>query len=187
MHGSKTSIADFIALTQDSLRFIQSLPPTVLEPSKKLAFFHKAALSMGHTALCLSGGGSLGMYHMGVVKALIDQHLYEHIHIVSGASGGSLVAAMCATRTQAELLETVTGMYRHTSRSAHRPREHCYSGRREHRLREGRPHGKGEYPLVSHSVAAVHEPTLLRVPRAQYGLRADVYILLGRHYLRGGI
>ena len=44
--------------------------------------------NMGHTALMLSGGGAQAMYHLGTFKALIESGLYEHIHVVSGTSGG---------------------------------------------------------------------------------------------------
>lgn len=47
------------------------------------------------------------MYHIGVLKAIISQGLYQHIHVISGASGGSIAAAMCGTSTEEELLQFV--------------------------------------------------------------------------------
>lgn len=53
------------------------------------------------TALCLSGGASFAWYHYGVVKALLDESLLPDV--ITGTSGGALVAALIATRTDNEL------------------------------------------------------------------------------------
>jgi NTE family protein len=49
----------------------------------------------------LSGGGALGPFHVGVVKALHQQDLLPNV--ISGASAGSLVAALIGTRSAAQL------------------------------------------------------------------------------------
>lgn len=49
----------------------------------KLNFFKKERRSLGQTALCLSGGGSICMYHIGIVKALFDAELFSSIRWVS--------------------------------------------------------------------------------------------------------
>ena len=67
----------------------------------KRSWFEKMRLSYGRTALCLSGGGSLAMYHLGVVDALIDAHVLPRV--ISGTSGGSIVAGMLAIKTKEEL------------------------------------------------------------------------------------
>lgn len=59
--------------------------------------------ALGHTALMLSGGGSLAMYHMGVCRELIQQGLLPKV--ISGTSGGSIVVAFLAIYTDEELLE----------------------------------------------------------------------------------
>ncbi len=48
----------------------------------------------------LSGGASLGLYHMGVLKTLIENDLLPRV--VSGASAGSIVASLMATRNDSE-------------------------------------------------------------------------------------
>jgi predicted acylesterase/phospholipase RssA len=55
----------------------------------------------GRTALCLSGGAAFAYYHFGVVKALLDSDLLPDV--ITGTSGGALVAALVATRTNEEL------------------------------------------------------------------------------------
>ena len=78
---------------------------------EKIRFLRKLSRNIGHSALCLSGGGAITMYHMGVLKALIETGLYRHIHVVSGASGGAITAAMCAISTEEELLRDAISEY----------------------------------------------------------------------------
>jgi TAG lipase/steryl ester hydrolase/phospholipase A2/LPA acyltransferase len=57
--------------------------------------------SFGRSALLLSGGGTFGMNHIGVVKSLWDQRLLPRI--ISGASAGSIVCAVLCSKTDAEI------------------------------------------------------------------------------------
>lgn len=65
-----------------------------------LNFLHGARQSHGRTALLLSGGGALAMYHAGVIKCLWENNLLPRI--ISGASGGSVVASFVGTHTEQE-------------------------------------------------------------------------------------
>jgi predicted acylesterase/phospholipase RssA len=49
----------------------------------------------------LSGGASFAYYHFGVVKALLDADLLPEV--ITGTSGGALIAGLVATRTNDEL------------------------------------------------------------------------------------
>ncbi|EFQ31930.1 patatin-like phospholipase [Colletotrichum graminicola] len=60
-----------------------------------------ARQSFGRSALLLSGGGTLGMSHIGVLKALFEVKLLPRI--ISGASAGSIVSAVICTRTDEEI------------------------------------------------------------------------------------
>ncbi|OLN96958.1 Lipase 4-like protein 1 [Colletotrichum chlorophyti] len=60
-----------------------------------------ARQSFGRSALLLSGGGTLGMSHIGVLKALFEVKLLPRI--ISGASAGSIVSAVICTRTDEEM------------------------------------------------------------------------------------
>ena len=73
----------------------------------KLQFLKKLSRNIGHSALALSGGGSITMYHIGVVKSYIDRGLYKHIQVISGASGGSISAGMCAIMSEEEFMRDV--------------------------------------------------------------------------------
>jgi predicted acylesterase/phospholipase RssA len=69
--------------------------------AEKRSFFRRLNSQVGRTALCLSGGAVFAYYHFGVVKALLDEDLLPDV--ITGTSGGALVAALVATRTNAEL------------------------------------------------------------------------------------
>jgi predicted acylesterase/phospholipase RssA len=98
-YGTKGLVQDFIDRVQQGLKII--LNSTQISEAEKSAFFKHLGLNYGRTALCLSGGATFAYYHFGVVKALIDtDNLPE---IITGTSGGALVAALVATRKDAEL------------------------------------------------------------------------------------
>ena len=59
--------------------------------------------SYGRTALLLSGGGTLGMNHIGVVKSLFEAGALPRI--ISGSSSGSIVAAVLGATSDNNLLE----------------------------------------------------------------------------------
>lgn len=62
---------------------------------QKIDFFSEVRHSYGKTALLLSGGASLGMYHTGVIKTLLENNLLPKI--ICGSSAGSIVAALVCT------------------------------------------------------------------------------------------
>ncbi|KAL7458583.1 hypothetical protein ACHAWC_010577 [Mediolabrus comicus] len=77
------------------------------ELARRYTLVKRMKQNVGHTALMLSGGGAQTMYHLGSIKALVEAGIYEHIHVISGTSGGSISAAMCAIKTPAELLRDI--------------------------------------------------------------------------------
>ena len=72
-----------------------------LGTEEKRGLFKRMHTNYGRTALCLSGGASFAYYHFGVIKALLDADLLPEV--ITGTSGGALVAALVATRTNDEL------------------------------------------------------------------------------------
>ena len=60
-----------------------------------------ARQSFGRSALLLSGGGTFGMAHIGVVKTLFEADLLPRI--ISGSSAGSIVGAVLCSRTDEEI------------------------------------------------------------------------------------
>lgn len=74
---------------------------------ERIKVMKKIQHNMGRTALMLSGGGAQSMYHLGTIKALCESNLYDNITVISGTSGGSITAGMCAMKTKEELLKDV--------------------------------------------------------------------------------
>lgn len=101
-HGTKYAIEDFYCHVVEQLSF---LAKTDFGPEfstrHKLRFFQRARRTLGKTVLCLSGGGALAMYHAGVVRAMVKGNCLPSI--LNGTSGGSIIAALVGTRTDAEL------------------------------------------------------------------------------------
>ncbi|MEM9621178.1 MAG: patatin-like phospholipase family protein, partial [Pseudomonadota bacterium] len=73
---------------------------------QKIDFFRRSSTCFGRSALMLSGAGSLGPFHIGVVKALAEQDLLPTI--ISGSSAGSLVAAVVGTHHREDLLKMLS-------------------------------------------------------------------------------
>lgn len=67
----------------------------------KIVFFKRTGTSFGRSALLLSGGATLGMFHLGVIKALFEQKALPRV--LSGSSAGSIIAGMVGTRDDEQL------------------------------------------------------------------------------------
>lgn len=102
MIGTKHVIEEYIAEIVSALRYLHELPPSEqISREDKTDFFHRAHLCFGRSALMLSGAGSLGHFHHGVVRTLFDQGLLPSV--ISGSSAGSIFAAVLGSHTDAEL------------------------------------------------------------------------------------
>ncbi|KOS18512.1 Patatin-like phospholipase domain-containing protein [Escovopsis weberi] len=100
-YGTKNLVQNFVDEVEKNLKFI--LDHDHLEAEQKRALFKHMNANYGRTALCLSGGATFAYYHFGVVKAMLDADLLPDV--ITGTSGGALVAALVATRTNEELKE----------------------------------------------------------------------------------
>lgn len=94
-------IKEYIDEVSMQLRMVCDWDSEELVLEEKLAFMHETRHAFGRTALLLSGGASLGAFHVGVVKTLIDNRLLPRV--VAGASVGSIMCSVVATRTWPEL------------------------------------------------------------------------------------
>lgn len=114
-YGTKHLVQDFIDELQKSLSFLLQSPR--LRLGEKYSLSRHLHTNMGRTALCLSGGASFAYYHFGVVKALIDAALLPDV--ITGTSGGALVAALVATRTDEELKKLLVPALAHHLTACH--------------------------------------------------------------------
>lgn len=98
-YGTKNLVQSYVDEVELSLAAISDSSFTTSLDKGNL-FKHLYA-NYGRTALCLSGGGTFAYYHFGVAKALLDAGVLPEV--ITGTSGGALVAALLATRTDDEL------------------------------------------------------------------------------------
>ena len=113
--GTKDLVQTFIDQVQKGLEAV--LDTKHLAPSEKDSFFKHLELNYGRTALCLSGGATFAYYHFGVAKALLDSGQLSEI--ITGTSGGALVAALLATRTDEELRDLLVPALAYRIRACH--------------------------------------------------------------------
>ncbi|OAG40398.1 hypothetical protein AYO21_05298 [Fonsecaea monophora] len=113
--GTKDLIQTFVDQVERSLRFV--LENKQITDKEKVSFFRHLELNYGRTALCLSGGATFAYYHFGIVKALLDTGQLPEI--ITGTSGGALVAALVATRTDEELKKLLVPALAYRIRACH--------------------------------------------------------------------
>ena len=99
--GTKALISDYVDEVVRCLDILAELPEEIVGFDEKMDFFQRASLCFGRSALMLSGAGSLGHFHGGVVKTLIEHDLLPDV--ISGSSAGSVFAAILGTHTNDEL------------------------------------------------------------------------------------
>jgi len=101
--GTKRLIEEYVDEVCECLTFLSNTRIEGMHEGRKLDFFKDILLSFGRPALLLSGGASLGAFHIGVVKALWEHDLLPQV--INGSSSGAIVAATLGTHTDDELAE----------------------------------------------------------------------------------
>jgi len=92
--GTKACIERYLDLIILSLNTLCDEPLPGLDEHTKLKQLIQAEKNFGRPALMLSGGGTFGIYHNGVISTLIDHGLLPNV--ISGTSMGSITAGMIA-------------------------------------------------------------------------------------------
>ncbi|SMY24420.1 unnamed protein product [Zymoseptoria tritici ST99CH_1A5] len=111
--GTKFLIDEYTDVVKYTIERLMEHCETLDAPNveRYLQVLKAARRSFGNTALMLSGGGTLGMCHIGVVKTLLDEGLLPRI--VCGSSAGSIVGSVLCTQkpeiVAAKLDELVQG------------------------------------------------------------------------------
>ena len=106
--GTKTLIERYIESAKETLVTLVDLCDKQRDGSYKKHAMDELLLArqaFGRSALLLSGGGTFGMNHNGVVKALWEHRMLPRI--ISGSSAGSIVCAVLATRVDAEIPDVI--------------------------------------------------------------------------------
>jgi len=101
----KAVVADFVDEVAASVRWLATRaacgPEHLACAARTRALITDAHTAYGRTVLSLSGGGALGTYHFGVLRALVETNLLPDA--VCGTSAGAIVAAFACCRSKAEL------------------------------------------------------------------------------------
>ncbi|OTA66743.1 patatin-like phospholipase domain-containing protein [Hypoxylon sp. EC38] len=116
-YGTKHLVQNFIDEVEKSTRFLVNTRQLPFE--EKRALFKRMHANFGRTALCLSGGAAFAYYHFGVVKALLEADLVPDV--ITGTSGGALVASLVATRTNDELKQLLIPALSHKIKACSEP------------------------------------------------------------------
>ncbi|KAJ5139579.1 hypothetical protein N7448_002987 [Penicillium atrosanguineum] len=113
--GTKDLAQEYIDEVHACIQLI--LDSKQMDRETKYQHFKHLDTNFGRTALCLSGGATFAYYHFGVVKALLDNGVLPEI--ITGTSGGALVAGLVATRTDEELKQLLVPALAHRIRACH--------------------------------------------------------------------
>lgn len=105
--GTKYLIDEYLSEVVSTLNYLCDNDIPDFPYAEKLLFFRHTGQSFGRSSLMLSGGANMGMFHVGVIKALYEQNLLPRV--VSGSSAGSVVAAFIGTRKDSEFEGLFTG------------------------------------------------------------------------------
>lgn len=101
LSGTKLLIEEYFAEVERSIDYFCESEVNGFSKTKKLKMLQESNRIHGETVLILSGGAALGIYHLGVTRALHQENLLPRI--ISGASMGALVAGSICSKTDAEL------------------------------------------------------------------------------------
>jgi len=107
--GTKKLINQYLDEVSASLVLLCESDVKHLTPMRKRRFLKRAARSFGRSALLLSGGASLGLFHIGVIEELDAQGLLPRV--VTGSSAGSIMAGILATHSDTELADLLNPDY----------------------------------------------------------------------------
>ncbi|KAK4157907.1 hypothetical protein C8A00DRAFT_29135 [Chaetomidium leptoderma] len=116
-YGTKNLVQNFTDEVERSIKFL--VETKQLSTEEKRVMFKGICANHGRTALCLSGGATFAYYHFGVVKALLEEDYLPDI--ITGTSGGALVAALVATRTNDELKQLLVPSLAHRITACREP------------------------------------------------------------------
>ncbi len=110
--GTKRVIKEYLDETTLVLQHIcdSEFPDFPIE--EKIRFFKRIGKVYGRSSLMLSGGATLGMFHIGVIKALWNQDLLPRV--ISGSSAGSIIAGVVGCHTDDELENFIDPYYLYT-------------------------------------------------------------------------
>ncbi|MDX1498137.1 MAG: DUF3336 domain-containing protein, partial [Salinisphaeraceae bacterium] len=101
--GTKHLITEYLREVSSALDWICDNDFEELPFDQKMRFFQRTGRSFGRSALMLSGGATLGMFHIGVLKATFEAGLLPRV--LSGSSAGSIIGGAIGTHSDEDLVK----------------------------------------------------------------------------------
>ena len=105
--GTKKIIENYVSEVSNSLAFVASEECQSIPHEEKITFFQSCQKAYGQPALMFSGGATLGLFHTGVCKALLEQDLMPKV--MSGSSAGAIMTAMLGVSKPSEMQQILNG------------------------------------------------------------------------------
>eukprot|EP00667_Euglena_gracilis_P008959 EG_transcript_9096 len=93
--ATKQLLEQYVVQLINSIEFVYCSQTLTL--ADRVCFFKDTLQAYGRTALILSGGSALGLYHLGVMKALHDADMLPYV-ICATELGAALAALVCVRR-----------------------------------------------------------------------------------------
>jgi len=103
--GTKHIIEEYFECLQQCIEQMAAAPISSISIEDRLEYFLRCKRSLGRTALCLSGGGSLSMAHCGVIRVLVQNECLPKV--ISGTSGGAILAGYLAVISDQEMKNNI--------------------------------------------------------------------------------
>lgn len=98
-YGTKNIIDDY--MNESTMAIDSLLNDSDLDDGYLLSVLQQTRRNIGRTALVLSGGGTFGLFHIGVLAALFEQDLLPKV--ISGSSAGAIVASIFCVHQTSEI------------------------------------------------------------------------------------
>lgn len=102
--GTKHNIDNYLQESRDCIDFLlQNCDSN--DENYLLGVLQQTRKNIGRTALVLSGGGTFGLFHIGVLATLFEMDLLPRV--ISGSSAGAIVAAILTTHYKEEIPDLI--------------------------------------------------------------------------------
>ncbi|MGM0563345.1 MAG: DUF3336 domain-containing protein [Pseudomonadota bacterium] len=111
-YNTKELISDYINELCATLTYLAKHDFDDFPLGEKVKFFKRLGIVYGRSALMLSGGATMGMWHIGVVKAMHEEGVLPRV--MSGSSAGSIIGGVVGTTPTEDLINFYDPEYIYT-------------------------------------------------------------------------
>ena len=105
--GTKKIIENYVEEVSNCLQYLASSECITFQLKEKIQFFDECHKAYGQPALMFSGGATLGLFHTGVCKALLEQDLMPRV--LSGSSAGAIMTGMLGVSASDKVPDLLNG------------------------------------------------------------------------------